>query len=87
METVEEACRLTRSQGGKTIVKPATCGPLKPELLKLIDILIPNLEELNEICPGPADIKEKAAALLNQGTGTVIVTLGADGCLLCTSGR
>lgn len=87
METVEEACRLTRSQGGKTIVKPATCGPLKPELLKLIDILIPNLEELNEICPGPADIKEKAAALLNQGTGTVIITLGADGCLLCTSGE
>lgn len=85
METVEEACQLTKSQGGQTILKPATCGPLKPELLRLIDILVPNLEELNEICPGPSDVKGKAAELIRQGAGTVIVTLGADGCLLCSS--
>ena len=85
METVEEACRLTKSHGGQTILKPATCGPLKPELLRLVDILVPNLEELNEICPGSDDIKEKAANLLRQGARTVIVTLGADGCLLCSS--
>lgn len=85
METVEAACRLTKSQGGQTILKPATCGPLKPELLCLVDILVPNLEELNEICPGSSDVREKASELLKQGAGTVIVTLGADGCLLCSS--
>lgn len=84
METVEEACLLTKSQGGETILKPATCGPLKPELLRLVDILVPNLEELNEICPGTASTEEKASELLRQGARTVIVTLGGDGCLLCS---
>lgn len=84
METVEEACRLTRQYNGKTILKPAACGPLKPELLKNIDILVPNLTELEEICPGSASPKEKARELLKQGVGTVIVTLGAEGCVLCT---
>ena len=84
METVEEACRLTKSHGGQTILKPATCGPLKPELLRLVDILVPNLEELNEICPRTASTEEKASDLLRQGARTVIVTLGGDGCLLCS---
>lgn len=84
METVAEACRLTKACGGKTILKPAACGALSPELLKDIDILIPNRGELWEICPDGSTLEEKAGLLLASGVGTVIVTLGADGCLLCT---
>lgn len=84
METVAEACRLTKACGGKTILKPAACGALAPELLKDIDILIPNRGELWEICPEGSTLEDKARLLLSSGVGTVIVTLGAKGCLLCT---
>lgn len=84
METVETACLLTKESGGKTILKPAACGPLPKRLLKHIDILVPNLTELGEICPGPGSPAEKAGRLLRAGAGAVIITMGADGCLLCT---
>lgn len=84
METVETACLLTKEYGGKTILKPAACGPLPKRVLKHIDILVPNLTELGEICPWPGSPTEKAGRLLRAGAGTVIITMGADGCLLCT---
>ncbi|MDE6845180.1 MAG: LacI family DNA-binding transcriptional regulator [Lachnospiraceae bacterium] len=84
MDTVMEACRIARKHGAKTILKPVACGTLSAELLGCVDIIVPNAEEINEICPSDDDMDEQAAYLLDQGVGTVIVTLGAEGCFVKT---
>lgn len=87
MDAVLEACRLSQKYGGKTILKPSSCGELPAELLRYIDILIPNLNELNEICPGFGSMQEKAQYFLDKNIPIVIVTLGSRGCFLKTKDR
>ncbi len=77
MDAVYEACRLARESGAKTILKPSACRELPPALLELVDILVPNSDELREICPQEDSLPNRARRLLEQGAGTVIVTLGA----------
>ncbi|HJB07195.1 MAG TPA: substrate-binding domain-containing protein [Candidatus Enterocloster faecavium] len=77
--TVLAACRTARSCGVSTILKPSACSSLEPELLQYVDILVPNLNEISLLCP-EGTLEEKAGYFLSQGAGTVIVTLGADGC-------
>ena len=77
--TVFASCSLARSCGVSTILKPSACTHLNPELLPYVDILVPNLDEINLLRP-EGTLKEKAEYFLEQGVGTVIVTLGADGC-------
>ena len=80
MEAVLTAASMAKRYGLMTVLKPSSCGPLPEELLKNIDVAVPNAEELSMICPGKGSIKEKAARLLSHGIKTVIVTLGAGGC-------
>ncbi len=84
METVIEACRIARKHGAQTILKPVACGVLSTELLGNVDIIVPNAEEINAICPFDGDMDEQAEYLLDQGVGAVIVTLGAEGCFVKT---
>lgn len=84
MDTVMEACRIARKHGAQTILKPVACGTLSAELLSCVDMIVPNAEEINEICPLDGDMDEQAAYLLDQGVGIVIVTLGAEGCFVKT---
>lgn len=67
-----------------TVLKPSSCSGLPDALLKNIDIMIPNLDELNELCPGGSSMEEKAESLRKKGVQTVIVTLGASGCYIHT---
>ncbi|MBS6396871.1 MAG: LacI family DNA-binding transcriptional regulator [Clostridiales bacterium] len=78
-----EAGRLARHHGMRTILKPAACSFLEPELLKYTDILVPNLDEVNLLCPEKS-LSEQAEQFLALGVKTVIITLGADGCYLKT---
>lgn len=87
MEAVMQACRMAKDHEIPTILKPSACGPLPPELLQKVDIIAPNREELNEICPDIQGIDEQADFLLNQGVGTVVVTLGAKGCYIRKNGQ
>lgn len=80
LETVETACRIAKERQIPTIVKPCACGTISPSLLKLIDYLVPNQEELGEICPQYEKWKDRVDYLLDAGVGTVIVTQGAEGC-------
>lgn len=82
-ETVMTACKMARSHGVSTILKPSACNFLDPELLPCINILVPNLNEINLLCPD-GTLSEKADYFLNHGIETVIVTLGADGYYLKT---
>ena len=84
METVMEACRIAGKYGAQTILKPVACGVLPAELLSSIDMIVPNAEEINAICPFETDMDKQAEYLLAQGVGTVIVTLGAEGCFVKT---
>lgn len=80
-----EAARISRARGIRTVLKPATSGALPEELIKNIDILIPNQNELADICPGKGSMKEQAKSLLLMGAGTVIVTLGDQGCYMVSA--
>lgn len=84
METVMEACRIARKHGAQTILKPVACGILPAGLLESVDVIVPNAEEINEICPFTDDLERQAEYLLDEGVGTVIVTLGAEGCFVKT---
>ncbi len=85
LDTVAEACRIAHECGAKTILKPSVCGFIPSEVLSGVDILVPNEEELNEICPAQSTLQEKTAALLEYGIETIIVTLGENGCYVRTA--
>ncbi len=85
MPAIIQAAILAQKHKVHTILKPAACGVLPEELLQNIDILVPNYNELNEICPGEQDLEVKAASLISQGVKAVIVTLGDQGAYLRTS--
>ena len=83
-DAVLAACRTARACGVTTILKPASCLSLAPELLKYVDILVPNQDEITLLCP-EGTLEEKADFFLKQGVQTVIITLGADGCYVKTA--
>ncbi len=81
-ETVRTACETARALGVKTILKPSACRFISPDILVNVDILVPNENELHEICPEEPSLERKAQYFLNLGVSTVIVTLGKRGCYL-----
>lgn len=83
MDVVFTACKQAHESGAVTILKPAACSELAPELLEYVNILVPNYNEMNLLCPD-GDLPEKAEYFLRHGVDTVIVTLGADGCYIKT---
>jgi ribokinase len=84
-ETVSIAARLAREQSMRVIVNPAPARALEPDLLKYVDILVPNESELSLLTGRPVtDVGSAEAAareLLAQGAGLVIVTRGENGVL------
>jgi ribokinase len=89
LETVVEAAGMARRAGSQLILDPAPAAFLPESLLQSVDIVTPNQTELAAMSgrqPGdrPA-IAEAARALRARGAGTVIVKLGAKGCLLVDS--
>ena len=63
-----------------TVLKPSACTFLPDELLDNVDMLIPNQEELQLLCPEGDTLEEKAKHYLESGISTVIVTCGSSGC-------
>lgn len=83
-ETVLAACRTARSFGAATILKPSACAALDPELIRQVNIIVPNYDEICLLAPGDT-LSQRADYFLNQGVETVIVTLGNDGCYVKTA--
>jgi ribokinase len=72
------------------ILNPAPAQPLPPELLALVDAIIPNETEATSLT-GIAVVDQASAGaaarqLHEQGVETVVVTLGAGGALLHREG-
>lgn len=78
-----QAGKMAHKYGVKTILKPSACSSLDSELLKYTDIIVPNLNEANILCPKKS-LSEQADYFLDAGIETVIITLGKDGCYLKT---
>lgn len=81
-EIVEYTIKLCKRTGTEVILKPSATERIKEELLKDITYFVPNEKELNLLIPGAMSIEEKAEILRGMGVENVIVTMGANGCLL-----
>ena len=84
LEAVKEACMMAKKHHAITILKPSSCSHLPDNILNLIDILVPNQNEIETLFPQPGSIVEKAQYSISKGVGTVIVTLADQGCVLVT---
>ena len=88
LETVEFAAQLANDSGVPFILDPAPAQELRPELLKIVDVLTPNETEA-QILTGIEVTEEDSARtavkkLLEYGVKSVILTMGANGFLLGT---
>ncbi len=91
METVMHAAKWGRQKGMIVILNPAPARELPDELISSVDYLLPNETELNLLSGVPvkdiASAEQAARILLKRGAQHVIVTLGAKGALIVSSGR
>jgi len=89
LETVQAAAESAARAKVPVILNPAPARKLPGDLLKLVSILTPNETEA-ELLTGIAVSNEESAAraaeaLMAQGVGTVIITLGARGAFVANS--
>jgi ribokinase len=77
----EAAMHAARAAGARILFNPAPLWWNARPLLGLCDIVVVNRGEA-AMLSGEAQAEEAAAALRTRGAGIVIVTLGAEGCLV-----
>jgi ribokinase len=87
LETVIAAARLARDHRVRVILNPAPARSLPGELLRLVDVVVPNRIELAQLAGlSEGDVQamtdERLARLaLSLGVPNVVITLGARGAL------
>lgn len=91
LECVEEAVRLATESSVKVILNPAPAQKLSDDLLKKVDVLVPNESETS-LLTGLAvesieDAKIAAKSLLEKGAGAIVLTLGSRGALLISENQ
>ena len=79
IEVVTSSFVAARDAGATTVLNPAPATPLPPELLTVVDVIVPNEHEV--------DLLGGVDALLASGVGAVVVTLGERGARVHTEGR
>jgi ribokinase len=84
--TVQHAFTLAHAAGVRTLLNPAPAQPLPPEFLALVDVLVCNETEAAALTAmAVTDVAQAHAAaeiLHHQGPALVIITLGAQGCVV-----
>ncbi len=89
LSVVAYAAQKACAAGCKVILNPAPAQALSTELLKNIEIIIPNETELKQLTSCQSDdvsgMADCARSLIKQGVRTVLLTLGANGSLLINS--
>jgi len=86
LATVTRAAELARAAGVRVLLNPAPAQTLPDDLLRLVDILLPNESE-TQLLTGVHVADDQSAGraadvLLGRGVGMVVLTLGARGALL-----
>ncbi len=83
LEVVVTAARIAAAEGAMVILNPAPAQVLSPELLNLVDVLVPNEYEIAGITGitirSDADLQQAAKKLHQQGLKNLLVTLGSRG--------
>jgi len=86
LETALKAMEVGKSEGKLTVLNPAPARPLPPGAYRLVDVLTPNVRELEALTGvevgGVEDAERAASKLLDEGVGSVVVTLGRRGALI-----
>lgn len=90
LETVKHGLKIAKNLGKITILNPAPAMELDDEIIKNIDVLIPNEHELERISKikvtDEDSILEASRELLNKGIKQIIVTLGSRGAMYIDKG-
>jgi ribokinase len=73
LEATQAAFEIARKAGAMRVFNPAPATPLPDSLISLCDLLVPNETELQ--------------SLARTGARTILVTLGARGCVLYRAGE
>jgi ribokinase len=81
LETIQHAAELAQRNNIPVLLNPAPAQPMPLELLRQVDILIPNQHELLLIS-GKAEVDSAIDTLLGLGVKQLLVTLGEEGVLL-----
>ncbi len=86
LETVEAALHSARNNGITTILNPAPADRALKDLMRDVDILVPNETEA-AILTGTDNESVAITRLHEAGARSVILTRGEKGCLLSTDGK
>lgn len=85
LDCVGEAVRLAKTSSATVVLNPAPAQLLSDDLLKQVDVLVPNESETSLLTGMSVDTLEQAKAaanqLLSKGTGAVVLTLGDRGAM------
>ena len=91
IESVQESLAVAKARNATTILDPAPARPLPAELLQNVDFLTPNETETLTLLGGPSlsmdvdsDVEQAARKILALGPRTVVLKLGARGCMIAT---
>ncbi|RWN02143.1 MAG: ribokinase [Mesorhizobium sp.] len=77
-----DAClRAARENGARTVLNASPIDEAALPDFGLAEVLVVNQSEAKALA-GQADISAAADALVAKGAGTVVITLGAEGCLM-----
>jgi ribokinase len=86
LEATIAAFALARSASVLTVLTPAPARALPDELLRLCDLCVPNISEMQLLagteCRDPSEVAEAAGQLRARGVQSVVVTRGRNGALL-----
>lgn len=86
IDTAFQALTIARQAGVKTLLNPAPAASLPKDMLALCDFVTPNETESEGLTGIPVtsidSARMAADALLAQGAGTALITLGEHGALL-----
>lgn len=87
LETIYTAAKIASQRGTKVLLNPAPAQMLKPDLLELVDVLLPNEYEAALMTGSPslqsaADVRSAAEKLLSLGVKNLMVTMGSQGAML-----
>jgi len=89
LSVVTRAAQIAQAHQVTVVLNPAPARELPPDLLKLVDVLVPNESETALLTGLPIDSQvelEKAADnLLSSGIRSVVITLGERGAFLAST--
>jgi ribokinase len=85
---LEAVAAAARAAGGTVVLNPAPVRDLPEELVADVDVLVPNRVELAQLAGGaePGTVAEATRLAGRLPARAVVVTLGADGCLVIVGG-